>query len=149
MSHARQAIVSAVAAALADLPSTGSRVYQGRSWPLRPDDGAYLLIYGRREVAQPISNVAISRRMERQLALVVEGWSAGAVDDDAVLDGIAAEVEAAITTDPTLGGAVRDLWLVRTDIDVTTSESEQRLGRVRLEFAVTYHTRVPDPTVAA
>ena len=146
--HARRAIVNAAAAALANLPSTGARVYPGRAWPMAADGPPYLLVYARREQSQPLIMTASTRKLGRALTLIVDGIETGGTDDDAALDAIAAEVEAALAEDPSLGGAARDLWLTQTTLDVSPQDSERRIARVQLEFSVTYQTTAAAPETA-
>jgi len=146
--HARRQIVNAAAAALAGLASTGSRVYPGRDWPVSADSADYLLVYARQETSQSATMKGAARSLQRVVRLMVDGVTSSFADNDAQLDAIAEEVEAALAADPSLGGLAKDLFLASTEIVVTTGENERRLGRVRLEFAVIYYTAANAPGTA-
>lgn len=146
--HARRAIVNAAAAALNPLPTTGDRVYPGRTRPLDAATAPYLLVYARREQSASATMRGAARKLERRVDLVVEGIDTGTTDTDAVLDSIAEDVEAAIAADPTLGGTARDLELTSTDITVASDDAENRVVAIRITFAVAYMTAANDPATA-
>jgi hypothetical protein len=144
--HARRSIVAAAVAVLTGLPTTGTRVKPGRAAPMPVAQAPYLLVYGRIERSAPIT-IGRGRKLQRELTLRVEAVTASADDSDDQVDQIAAEVEAALAADPTLGGRAKDLWLATTDLDAR-AEGEARTGRARLEFTVSYHTVAAAPDQA-
>lgn len=147
--HARRAIVTAAAAALANLPTTGSRVYPGRSRPVTSEAAPHLLVYARQEQSGSDTMGGSSRKLMRQLVLSIEGIDTGATDDDAVVDSIAEEVEGALAADPTLGGTAKDFVITRTDITASTEDQERPVRTIVLQFSVFYRTAANDPTTAA
>lgn len=146
MPHARRAIVLAAVQALTGLATTGSRVHPSRTWPVAAENTPCLLVYARTERSAPMTMKGAARRLARELTLAVEGVVAETDDSDATLDQVALEVETALAADPTLGGACMDLLLTSTDIEAR-ADGEFRAGRIRLEFAVTYHTAANAPSV--
>lgn len=142
--HARRRIVLAVVERLTGLPTTGNRVHAGRAAPAPVASTPYLLVYARREQSAPITAKGPQRKLQREPVLAIEAVTASADDDDALADTIAAEVEAAMAADPTLGGICRDLYLSSTNLDAR-AEGETRTGRTRLEFTVTYFTAADRP----
>lgn len=147
MPHARRAIVLAAVTALTGLATTGSRVHASRAWPVAAGNTPCLLIYARNERSAPLTMKGAARRLGRELVLAVEGVVAETTDSDATLDQIALEIETALAADPSLGGACLDSVLASTDI-AANIDGEFRAGRVRLEFAVTYHTAANAPGAA-
>jgi hypothetical protein len=147
MPHARATIVAAAVTALTGLTTTGARVHAGRAAPFSVASSPFLLVYGRSEQSGPMTMVGANRRMQRELVLVVEGVAGETGDVDDTQNTIALEVETALAADPTLGGKCRDLYLSRTEINARAG-GETRLGLVRLEFAVVYHTVATAPGTA-
>lgn len=147
--HARRAIVNAAAAACAELQTTGSRVYPGRTRPLDANGEPHLLVYARQEQSASATMKGPERKLLRRLNLVVEGVDSATTDTDALVDQIAAEVEAALAADNTLGGLAKDLELASTEIVTSGDDAERRLVVIRLTFVVTYLTAANDPTAAA
>lgn len=145
--HARERIVQAAALAVAGLPSTGARVFPGRSWPMAASEPHHLLLYAREEASQGMTANGPARRLGRQVELTIESVLNGGADTDAPLNRSALEIETAIAADPTLGGVARDLVLARTTI-TATSEGERRKAVLQLVFLVTYHTAANAPGVA-
>ena len=146
MPHARRSIVLAAVQALTGLATTGSRVHASRAWPVEAANTPCLLVYARTERSAPMTMKGAARRLARELTLAVEGVVAETDDSDATLDQVALEVETALAADPTLGGVCMDLVLTSTDIEAR-ADGEFRAGRIRLEFAVTYHTAANAPGV--
>ncbi len=135
MTHARTEIREAVVARLTGLPTTGARVYAGRTRPLEARHQPTLLVYtvneqsGRAIEGNPAS-------LGRTLTLLVEGRvSHNAVPDD-LLDVIASEVEAMLRDcEDDLG--VLDIMLQSTAIEVST-DGDRHIGEINLVFAIRY-----------
>jgi len=144
--HARQQIRDAVVALLTGLPTTGARVHAGRTRPLAEDHDPTLLVYTTEErsqadtIGRPVATL-------RELTLRVEGRVvSAAVPPDDALDDIAAEVEAAIGADPTLGLGVIDSELTATRI-LAQAPGQRQAGEITLDYLITYRTRENAPTV--
>jgi hypothetical protein len=147
MPHARRLIVLAAVQALGTLPTIpAAKVKPGRAAPMPVAQAPYLLVYGRRERAGPVSGSGATRKLQRELTLRVEAVTTGD-DDDALVDQVAAEVEAALMADNTLGRVCKDLYLSATDLDAR-AEGETRLGRAWLDFTVIYFTAANAPETA-
>lgn len=146
--HARRRIVLAVVGKLRPLVEAGlvTAVSPGRAAPAPVADAPYLLVYARTEQSRSI-NTDDDRVMQRVPTLAVEAVFASVEDSDAAGDDLALAVEVALAGDVTLGGLIKDIELARTDLDAR-AEGETRLGRVRLEFAVEYHTTAGRPDVS-
>lgn len=148
--HARRAIVNAAATAVTGLATTGSRVYPGRTRPVKAETAPHLLVYGRQETSTSATMRGAARKLARELRLTIEGVEASTTDTDELLDTIAEEVETAIAADPTLGGKCKDLWLIQTDIGPAGDDAaERRIAAIRLTFAVMYLTEANAPATAA
>jgi len=147
--HARRSIILAATGALQPLITGGTvtAVRAGRAAPMPVAQAPYLLVYGRRERSSP-STIGPGRKLLRELTLAIEAVTASADDSDGLVDALASAVEATLAGDPTLGGAAKDLYLSATDLDAR-AEGEDRIGRARLEFTVTYLTVASAPDQAA
>lgn len=141
--HVREQIRVAAATTLNGLPTTGGRVYASRvsNWNSASLPG--LAIYTTAETAEPAA-MGSGRPTARELELVIEAAAKAVAGVDDILDRVAAEVEAALAADPTLGGLVKRLVLERTEIDLS-GEGEEPVGLVRLTFQALYRTPAGDP----
>jgi hypothetical protein len=144
MTHMRQQIRDYVAAGLAALPTTGARVYIGRTRPLESNHQPALLIYTRIET----SARAVAGRppkIERSCTLHLEGRVKTSTPPDDLLDQIALEIEAGISAlidygnGTFFGGLVQNVDLKSTEI-VAKAEGEKHTGGVQLTYEVTYRT---------
>jgi hypothetical protein len=98
----------------------------------------------RTEDSRAVSEDDTGRRLRRAPVLAIEAVFASVEDSDAGADDLAEPIERTLYADPTLGGLVKDLDLVRTVLDART-EGETRVGRARLEFELEYHTAAGRP----
>lgn len=146
--HVRRQIRDAVKLRLTGLPATAERVLTGRSRPLSPAHAHTLLIYTPTETSSRAAKGPEGQPiLDRPLDLFIEGRvSAGEVPDD-LLDQIAAEVEAAMWSDPSFGGLALNLQLVGTDVVTEMPEQgESHIGGIRLHYRFTYRTYEGAPT---
>lgn len=147
MSHARQQIREAVAAAVTGLATTGTSVKQSRIYPLDDAKLPGLAVFTTEEAVDDeqssISSGGITQT--RNLDVVVEGYAKINDTLDDTLDTIAAEVETAIHADLTLGGLVKHIELTGTDITLA-GEGEKMAGVVKLTFDAMYRVNITDPT---
>lgn len=144
--HARRQIVTAAVQQLGALASIApEKIKPGRAAPMPVASAPYLLVYGRREQSA-LATMGRSPSLQRLLTLRVEVVTAGD-DNDELVDQIAAEVEAALMGNDTLGGACKSLYLSATDLDAR-AEGETRIGRAWLDFTVMYFTVAPSPEAA-
>jgi len=135
MTHARTEIREAIVERLTGLPTTGDRVYHGRTRPLEANHQPTLLVYAVNEQSgRPMEGNPAS--LGRQLLFVVEGRvNHNAVPDD-LLDVIASEVEERLRdSEDDLG--VFDIMLQSTAIEVS-SEGQRHHGEINLIFVIRY-----------
>lgn len=145
MAHVRKQIRDAVATEVTGLTTTGTNVFKTRAYPVGPGKLPGLAIYTTSEDSA-VDSMGSARGLMRELDLIIEGYANGTntVDDD--LDAIATEVEealAAATIDE-----VKDLYLVRTEMDVDGGEGDKVVGAVRLTFRAVYRTTPGDVQTA-
>lgn len=148
MPHVREQIRDAVVTACTGLTTTGTRVYRERLYQLRAADLPGLRIYCGAEQVEPDRLGAIHGQ-QRDMELMVEGLARATSDLDETLDDIAAEVEAALAADITLGGKAKALYLAAIDDPEQSDEAEQPTGLVRLRYRVHYRTLNTTPTATA
>lgn len=145
--HLRKTIRTAVSAALASLPTTGTRVYETRLRTLQDNELPALRVYMRAGTAR-LSSKATDPILERMDELIVEGCakapSDGTLDDQ--LDAINIEVEQAIAGNQGAGGAkMIQISSIENDLD---GEAERERGVIRMTFQVLYYATRGRPDVA-
>lgn len=146
--HVRRRIEVAAVAALQALANVAAaNVHANRAAPVQAASAPYLLVYAREERAEPITMGRAERRLARTLILAIEPVTAEVTDSSALQNAIAFEVEAALSSDPTLGGTCRDLVYSGWNADVR-AEGESAVGHARIEFLVTYQTTAGNPAVS-
>jgi hypothetical protein len=151
--HMRKRIRAYLETQLTGLPTTGPRVFVGRTRPLGAEHAPTLLIYMRTETS---ARAVMGRppKQERVATLFLEGRVVTADVPDDVLDSIAVEVEERmgqiISYEPpvsVLGGLAQNCELVGTEI-IAESDSKNHVGGIRLEYRVTYRVTEGAPTDA-
>lgn len=143
MSHGRQQIRDQVKTVFTGLATTGANAFTSRVYRF---DTVELPGWSIRTPAEEseVGRMGSSPTLHRRLTIEAEGF---AEDNDAIedtLDTMAAEAEAAIGADITLGGLVKETWLVRTETNFT-ADGDTVSGSVRLTFEAVYVTTVADP----
>ncbi len=143
--HVRKQIRDYIAALLADLTTTETRVFTNRVHSMNQKSLPGLIVY---TVEEEVEEVAIGGILNRVLDVAVEAYVAtsGNIDDD--LDRIAAEVETAIGADITIGGLANHVTLSTTDYFMD-DEGKKKMGVARLVFQIQYRTTQADPTAVA
>ncbi|MCA1381298.1 hypothetical protein [Bradyrhizobium sp. BRP23] len=149
--HVRKQIRDAVVARLTGLPSTGNRVYVGRTRPLGAAHKPTLLIYTRSETASRTVK-GVPPKLDRVMILDVEGRVSLADVPDDTLDQIAGEIEAAMWDlfdgrGTFINGLAMDIKPVSTEL-IAEAAGERHIGGVRVEYLVTYRTAEGAPTAA-
>jgi hypothetical protein len=144
--HARKQIRDYVAAGMLDLPTTGARVYVGRTRPLAAAHEPTWLIYMRSETSSRTVRGA-PPKIERPCTLHLEGRVSTATPPDDLLDQMAAEAEAAIAaminyaTAQFFGGLAQNVQFQSTEIIAEADANGERIiGGIRLDYLVTYRT---------
>ena len=142
MSHVRQQIREAAAAALTGLASAGNRVFQSRLRPLRDADLPCLLVNTDDEEVDTLG-MGVHPAQERQLALKVRCVAKDASDLDDTLDSLLAEVETALDGQ-TFGGKAKGIVLTGISIEMN-DELEKPVGIATATYQVTYYTAAGSP----
>ncbi len=141
MAHIRKLIRDDIETTLTGLTTTGSNVFASRVYPIQTAKMPGLCIYTSSETIEA-QTIKPPRGLIRSLEVSVEAYVESAVADD-VLDTIAAEVEAAMTTDLTRGGNAKDTRLVSFEADFA-GEGERPVVVGRFIFEIVYSTQETD-----
>ena len=142
MAHVRKQIRDNIITILTGLSTTGANVFASRAYPIQSAATPGLCIYTSSEQVEALS-IKPPRGLARSLEVSVEAYVESAAPDD-VLDTIAAEIEAAMTTDLTRGGTARDTQLTSFDADFA-GEGENPVVVGRFVFEIMYSTLETDP----
>lgn len=144
--HIRQQIRAATASLLANLSTTGSRVFTSQYYALAASDLPCLLIYIPEEDSSQPPPRCHPGTLGRLITLHVEGVVTGTGNLADTLDQIAKEVEVRMATDFRLGNTCNDCQLVRTAFTTRGGDSPQPLGAVVMVWNVKAPTieGVPD-----
>lgn len=147
MAHARQQIREAIVARLANLPTTGPRVYKTRIYPSGDEHLPGISIYTASESMVESGRDAAFREW-RRLTITIEGRvkPPEGTDPDDQLDDIAAEVESALMSEHTLGNRLKGLRLQNTSTAFDDS-LERPVGLVLLTWEAKYCVDARDPSV--
>lgn len=145
MTHVRQKIREAARLRLTGLATTGDRVFRHHH-ALGDDDTPALRVTTMNERSERDGD-ATGGVLHRTVELVVEAWATGGDDLEDTLDRIAAEVEQAVDADDTFGDLATDTVLETTEKTID-ADSDRRVGRLTLTFAVRIMTHRGDPTLA-
>ena len=141
MSHARQQIREAVAAALTGLATTSTRVYQSRMRPVGDAGLPCLLITTDQEEIE----TTLQSRQNRSLTVTVRGMAKTTTTLDDTLDTIAKEVETAAQAAGTLSGKVPGGLVLRT-IDIEIDDAlDKPAGVVVMQYQAGYFTQAGAP----
>ena len=141
MAHIRKLIRDNIETTLTGLTTTGANVFASRVYPIQTAKMPGLCIYTSSETIEA-QTIKPPRGLIRSLEVSVEAYVESAVADD-VLDTIAAEVEAAMTTDLTRGGNAKDTRLVSFEADFA-GEGERPVVVGRFIFEIVYSTQETD-----
>lgn len=145
MPHVRKSIRDAIVAALANLTTTGARVFPGRNYPLEATELPALTVFTDDEEVE-IGSIGVARLQNRTLEAIVEAHFKDAASLDDKADTILAEVETALGAGVSLGGA-KYLQLARVEFE-RDGDGEQPAGLMRMTFKVFYITALGAPTTA-
>ena len=144
MTHVRQTIREAAAAALIDQTSAGSSVFSSLVYPTDATDLPIVHVHVDTEESDQVTLGGI---LTRQAALTVTAVVDGDERDiDNTLDDYAAAIEAAIGGS-TFSSAAKQTVLVSTEVQRST-DGARATAAIVLTFAVTYHTDEQDGETA-
>lgn len=141
MAHIRKLIRDNIETTLTGLGTTGSNVFASRVYPIQTAKMPGLCIYTSSETIEA-QTIKPPRGLIRSLEVSVEAYVESATADD-VLDQIAAEVEAAMTTDLTRGGYAKDTRSVSFEAEFA-GEGERPVVVGRFIFEIVYSTQETD-----
>lgn len=140
MKHARQSIREAAAAALSgisDATIVTNRLKGKASLP------AIVVRTGQESTRE--SDRDLDAEYDRFLTLVFRIYLQGTDDVEDELDDYAAQIEAAIALDSTLGGWVLETFYQTTTVDFEEEGEGYPLAYLDLEYRVWYRTTAADP----
>ena len=137
MAHIRKSIRENIGTALTGLSTTGSSVFESRTFPLNFSHLPALLVYTKDEEISEYS-LRNPRTQFRQLQVVIEAHIKGTSNIDDTIDTIAEEVEDAMVSDITRGGHAKDTRLQSTEIEFEEATSKVGLGR--FTYVIDYAT---------
>jgi hypothetical protein len=144
--HVRSQIRQAVQAALGAVPGVAG-VYAGHVYPL--DVFPSLVVTTAEEVVEEDSRVMGAHDLQfRLLEVEVLIRTVAAADLDSALDSLAAECEAALAGDETLGGLCRSIHYAGMSMELS-DEVEPPVGLCRLAYQVQYRLRASAPDTPA
>lgn len=143
--HVRKQIRKAVVAALQNLATTGSRVYESRVYPLSRAKLPGLLVYttGEDSAREDSPNESM-----RDLTLIVYGVARISEKLEDELDDIALEVEIELDTLGLAGLAKIYHGIQGTIISMEADDADKPHGAIAMEFMYTYRTAAGAPDVA-
>lgn len=141
MAHVREQIREAIVTELTGLTTTGTNVYKSRVYPR--DTLPCVTVYTLQEEVSELADT-MDLCQWRDLIVAVSIHARAVTDADDVIDTIAAEVEAALHDDTTLGGLTK--WLEYRSLDVAFSDgAEQPTFNATMQFLARYSVNATDP----
>ncbi len=120
------------------LEITGARVYDSRIYAVDFTELPSINVMAQAEVLE-VSNLTAPRDMDRtvEILLVVRVKANNHYAD--LLDSIGAEIEAALSTDLTLSGLVKDIMLTGATFEFEAGE--EPIGKMEYTYSVDYRTK--------
>ena len=144
MKHARQKIREAAASALSGI--TTATIYTSRVYPMITLP--VISVFANRDTSETENDlIGTPQRLTRRLILEVEIAAEAVTGVDDEVDDLAAQVEAAIAADTTLGGFCTDLYLQSTTITLG-GDAETPAAIARLQYEIWYRTLATDAEAA-
>jgi len=142
MKHARQVIREAVITQLAGI--SGITFHRSRAYNLVGLPAASVYIDSENSEAENKDSINKPRTYSREANLLIEVVAEAVTNFDNAVDDYAAQIEADMGGDLTLGGTATDSTLYATTIDVDGS-GDKPLAVVKLNYRVWYRTTAADP----
>jgi hypothetical protein len=154
VSHVRAQIAAAIAATLADLPTSGPRVHVARpaDWPIAAAQLPAVLIYADAESISSNEVAAWPRRLVRDMDVRIEALAEGMDDAEATLSRMLAEIEFALNASKLTAscGGLLLMPLLLTALDVAReADGERTIGRLATTWTCSYTTYSNAPETAA
>tara|TARA_Y100001973_G_C5148886_1_gene306989 strand:- start:60 stop:506 length:447 start_codon:yes stop_codon:yes gene_type:complete len=147
LSHLRQQIRERAATRLTGLSTTGSNVFQSRTYPLERASLPGICIFTNEETSE-IQSQGNPRNVQKILSLSIQGFATqGFTGVDDTLDTISKEIEIAMQGDINLNNLAQDSYLSETSISIS-GEGEKEIGSVTLTYTVIYQHAENNPGAA-
>lgn len=141
MTHIRTQIRQEVVNLLKGNTVAGNKVYGSRIRPL--DNLPAIAVFTLNEEAETVT-ISYPRTQSRNLNLAVEIYVKANTGFDDEADALAAEVEALLAADTSLGGLAKDIKLVATGL-LFSGEGEKPAAIATLTYSVLYQTKENNP----
>jgi len=138
MIHIRQLIRKQIVDQLMGLELTGPRVYDSRVFAMDETEIPSLNVHAQAEAIE-LSNLAAPRDIDRSATFIITAVVKADTHYADMLDTICLNVEAALSTDLTLNGLVKDITLESLTFEF--DEGEQLLGKMEMTYQVSYRTK--------
>ena len=135
MSHVRTQIRDRVATLLAGVGT----VHKSRAWNVAEAALPVILVYTNSEEIDAEDFEVLERRLQLVVEPIVQ-----AATVDTTLDGLVADIEAAIGADVGLNGAATHCLLTGIEI-FTSTEGSAPIARARMTYVAHYRTTFADP----
>jgi hypothetical protein len=142
MKHARQVIREAVITQLSGI--TGVTFHRSRAYKLIALPAISVYVDSENISSELKDGINSARVYSREANLIIEVAIEAVDDADDASDDYAAQIEAAIAGDLTLGGTCIDTTLYQTSADIDGS-SDKPLAFTRISYRVWYRTTGADP----
>lgn len=146
MAHLRKQIRDNIVSVLTSLPTTGTRVFASRVYPLASDKMPGLCIYTNSETIEN-ATVTLPRTQMRTLEVMVEAYAIATSALDDSLDQICLEVEEKLALDVTRGGKAKDTKITQIETEFA-GDGEKPAGIARMTVQVLYAAKENDLEVA-
>jgi len=147
MSHLRQQIRDNIVTTLTGLATTGSSVYKTRVYDIERQKLPAICIYNKSESSDYVT-IGYPRRQERTSDFAVEIYASANSNLDDAVDGIALEVEEALSVDTTRNSLAKDTMIIGFEAEFI-GEGEKPVAVGRLTVQVLYTTLENDIETAA
>lgn len=136
--HKRQRVRDHLVTVFSAVPALAGRVFANRSRPTEAKELPVVLVYTLTEASE-VATIAYD--LTRRLSVAVEIRTSYSSNLDNALDGLSAQVELVVASDPRLGGLADASALAGTTIGLD-GEGESRQAIATLTFEVIYQTTV-------
>lgn len=145
--HARRSIREAIAALMRNTATAGSRVYPSRLFSLDESELPSISVYTTDDAnAEVVTKLTLSRpvRVNRELPVIIEAHAVMDESIDDLLDGLALEIEQAMSLSIIVGQVELSSRLISTQTTFS-GDGELQVGVIRLIYSVAYSTREDTP----
>lgn len=140
--HVAEAIVDAAKTVLTGLTTTGANVFDSQVYPITVDQTPALLIDQGDEEAEVMTQEQFPP-LDRSMELIVVAAVKQTTGYRTLLNKIRAEVEIALATNPTIGGA-RAVFPTNNSIELS-GDADAPVARSTMRFNVRYITALNAP----